>query len=158
MDSEARLYLARAEDEFLLAKKDMQISIDQKIKEILGILKEKTFFYSVIAHAYYSIFYSAKSYLLSKGLKATPPEEHKKTYDLFSNFVKNGELDKELLIIYDNEIMKADSLLQIFKSEKKKRGMFTYNVKSEANMPYAQESVNNAEKFVSSIKKILNSD
>ena len=45
MDSEVELYLAIAEDEFLLARKDMQISIDLKIKEILGIIKDKTFFY-----------------------------------------------------------------------------------------------------------------
>src|SRR3989344_368288 len=113
MDSEVKLYLARAEDEFLLAKKDMQISTDIKIKEILGILKDKTFFYSVIAHSYYSIFHSAKAYLLNKNIKTTAPEEHKKTYDLFSIFVKNGELDKELLIIYENEIFKANSMLQI---------------------------------------------
>ena len=93
--------------------------------------------------------------MLNKNIKTTVPDEHKKTYDLFSRFVKNGELDKELLIIYESEIFKADSMLQIFKDEKKKRGMFTYNVKSEANKPYAQESVDNAEKFFSSIKKIL---
>ncbi len=155
MDSEVSLLLARAEDEFLLAKKDMQISTDKRIKEILGILQDKTFFYSVIAHSYYSIFHTAKAYLLSKNIKTVPPEEHKKTYNLFSKFVHNGELDKELLIIYESEIMKADSLLAIFKDEKKKRGMFTYNVKSEANRPYAQESVNNAEKFVSTMKNIL---
>jgi len=132
-----------------------KFSTDIIIKEVLGILKDKTFFYSVIAHSYYSIFHSAKAYLLNKDIKTTAPEEHKKTYDLFSIFVKNGELDKELLIIYENEIFKANSMLQIFKTEKKKRGMFTYNVKSEANMPYAQESVDNAQRFVSSIKNIL---
>ena len=66
MDSEVSLYLIRAEGEFLLAEKDMQISTDIKIKEILGIQKDKTFFYSVIAHAYYSIFHCAKAYLLTE--------------------------------------------------------------------------------------------
>ena len=57
MDSEVKLYLNRAQDEFLLAENDMKISIDFKLKEILGIPREKTFFYSVISHAYYLIFY-----------------------------------------------------------------------------------------------------
>ena len=30
MDSEAELYIIRAEDEFLLAEKDMQISVESK--------------------------------------------------------------------------------------------------------------------------------
>ena len=92
---------------------------------------------------------------MSKGIKTDPPEEHKKTYDAFSRYVRLGEIDKKLMEIYESEIMKADSLLKIFRIEKKKRGMFTYNVKSEANTPYAQESLDNAKLFVSSIKKIL---
>ncbi|MBS3140637.1 hypothetical protein J4405_00660 [Candidatus Woesearchaeota archaeon] len=155
MDSEVELYLIRAEDEFLLAEKDFQMSTDEKIKEILGILKEKTFFYSTITHAYYSIFYAAKSYLLSKNIKTEAPEEHKKTYDEFSKFVKNGVLDRELLRIYDEELMKSDSLLKIFRIEKKKRGYFTYNIKSEANLPYAKESIDNARVFISKIKVIV---
>jgi len=155
MDSEVSLYLIRAEDEFLLANKDMQLSTEQKIKEILGIQKEKTFFYSVITHTYYSIFYCAKAYLLSKGIKTIAPEEHKKTYEEFAKFVKKGILDEELLKIYENEITKADSLLKIFKIEKKKRGLFTYNIRSEANIPYAQESIDNARKFISLIKILI---
>ncbi|HJX50744.1 MAG TPA: hypothetical protein VJ438_04745 [Candidatus Nanoarchaeia archaeon] len=63
MDSEAKLYLDRSEDEFLLSQKDLELSKEPKIKETFGIPLEKTFFYSVISHAYYSIFYAAKSYL-----------------------------------------------------------------------------------------------
>lgn len=155
MDSEVNLYLIRAEDEFLLSEKDMYISTNIKAKKILGIPIDKTFFYSVITHAYYSIFYCAKSYLLNKGIKTNPPEEHKKTYKAFEKFVKNGILDKELLRIYKEEIIKADSLIKIFKLEKKKRGFFTYNLKSEANIPYAIESIENARKFVSMVKILL---
>jgi len=154
MDSEASLYLLRAEDEFLLAQKDLQLSTDIKTKEFLGIPLEKTFFYSVISHAYYSIFYTAKSYLLIKGIKTKIPNEHKKTYKSFKKFVRKGILDKELLEIYDTEIIKADYLLKIFKSEKAKRGTFTYQMKSESNLPFAEESIENARKFISSIKKI----
>ena len=80
MDSEVNLYLLRAEDEFLLSQKDLQISKDDKTKNFLGIPKDKTFYYSVISHAYYSIFYTAKAYLLNKGIKI---------YIIFCNFCLN---------------------------------------------------------------------
>lgn len=155
MGSEVELYLMRAEDEFLLAGKDMQLSTELKTKEILGIPQNKTFFYSVIAHAYYSIFHCAKAYLLSKGIKTYAPQEHKKTYSKLKQFISEGILDKELLRIYESEITKADFLLNIFRVEKKKRGLFTYDVKSEANLPYAQESIENARKFISIIEAVI---
>ena len=155
MDSKVNLYLLRAEDEFLLSKKDMQISTDDKTKEFLGVPKEKTFFYSVISHAYYSIFYAAKSYLLTKGIRTSQPSEHKKTYKRFKQLVRQGVVDKELLKIYEAEITKADSLLKIFQYEKIKRGTFTYQIKSEANLPFAKESIENARKFISSIKMMV---
>jgi uncharacterized protein (UPF0332 family) len=155
MDSEVNLYLLRAEDEFLLSQNDLQVSTDDKTKDFLGIPKDKTFYYSVISHAYYSIFYAAKAYLLNKGIKTKVPNEHKKTFMEFKKFVKEGILDKELLEIYEAEIIKADFLLKIFQSEKKKRGTFTYQMKSEANLPFARESIENARKFISNIKAII---
>ena len=155
MVSEIELYLNRAEDEFLLAKKDMDISTDIKLKEVFNIEKEKTFFHSVITHAYYSIFYAAKAYLFSKGIKTEMPSEHKKTYNAIKKFARQGILDNELIKIYEREIIKADYLIKIFKLEKKKRGIFTYDIKSEANLPYAKESIENARKFISAIKAIL---
>lgn len=155
MDSEVELYIIRAEDEFLLAQKDMEISINSKIKEVLGIPREKTFFHSVITHSYYAIFYAAKAYLLTKGIKTRSPEEHKKTFEEFSKIIKEGILDKELLKLYEDAIIKAISLLNIFRLEKKKRGHFTYNIRSEANIPYAKESLENSRKFVSAIKSLI---
>lgn len=155
MDSIIKLYLIRGEDEFLLATNDLKISIDEAIKQNLGILKEKTFYYSVISHSYYSIFYTAKAYLLSKGIKTYAPEEHRKTYEEFKNFVNSGLLNQELLTIYDDAMNKAEELLNIYFDEKKKRGRFNYNIRSEANLIYAKESINGAKKFLSAIKNIL---
>ena len=121
----------------------------------MGISKDKTLYYSVISHAYYSIFYAAKAYLLLKRIKTSQPSEHKKTYGWLKRFVKEGIIDKELLKIYEAEIIKANSLLKIFQSEKKKRGTFTYQMKSEANLPFAEESIENARKFISNIKAII---
>jgi uncharacterized protein (UPF0332 family) len=154
MESMSKLYMQRAEDEYLLSMSDMKISTEVSAKEIMGIPKDKTFYYSVISHAYYSIFYAAKAYLIQKGVETKSPEEHKKTYEAFKRFVESKELDRELLSIYDAEFSKAEVLLKIFDNEKRKRGMFTYNVLSEANIPYAEKSILNAKKFVSTIKKI----
>ena len=155
MDSEAKIYLERAGNEILLSENDMRMSIDKEIKKFLGIPIEKTFFNSVISHAYYAIFYAAKAYLKSLNIKTSPPEEHKKTYEEFKKIVDSGKLDKQLLEIYETESTKAESLLDILLTEKRKRGLFTYNVKSEANIPYAKESINNSVKFLSLIKLIL---
>lgn len=155
MDSEVKLYLNRAEDEYLLATKDLDISTKEEVKSFLGIPQDKTFYNSVITHAYYSIFYCAKSYLLSKGIKTKSPEEHKKTYEGFKKFVENNELNNELLKIYDDALDKAESLLKIFFDEKRKRGRFVYNIKAESNLFFAKESIENAKYFISQIKSIL---
>lgn len=155
MASEVKLFLDRSEDEIFLSQKDLDSSIDKNIKEILGIPSEKTFYYSVISHAYYSIFYAVKAYLFQKGIRTEAPEIHKKTYLEFKKIIDKGILDYELLRIYENEISKAESLLNIFFLEKEKRGRFSYNLKSEANLPFAKESIENAKKFVSIIKSII---
>lgn len=155
MVSESKLYMQRSEDEILLSQKDLDCSTNNEIKEFLGITKEKTFYFSVISHAYYSIFYAAKAYLYTKGIITQAPDEHEKTYEKFKTFVDRGILDNELLRIYENEISKAVSLINIFFYEKGKRGRFTYNIKSEANLPFANESIQNAKRFVSVIKAII---
>ena len=155
MDSEVKLYLGRAEDEFLLAKKDFQISINNGLKETLGIPKYKTFFHSVITHAYYAIFYCAKAYLLSKGIKTRPPEEHKRTYEEFRKIITKEKFNSNLVKVYEDEVMKARTLLEIFSKERMKRGRFTYHVRSEANIPYAKESIENAKMFLITLKIVL---
>ena len=155
MDSIINLYFKRAENEIILARTILDISIQPNLKKIHNIPEDRTFFNGVISHSYYAIFYSAKAYLISKWIKTSLPNEHEKTYLELKKFVQKGVLDEELLKIYDSEIIKADSLLNIFKTEKKKRGAFTYNVQSEANLPYAKESINNSRKFLSILKSIL---
>ena len=83
MDSKVKIYLKRAQNEFQLAKGLIAPSHKEDIKLELEINKEETFYSSVISHAYYSIFYSAKALLLIKGIDAKAPEVHKKTFDKF---------------------------------------------------------------------------
>ena len=63
-------------------------------------------------------------------------------------------VDKELLNIYEDIIVKADILLGIFKVEKKKRGEFTYQRLSQANLEPANKSLENAKTFLKHIRRL----
>ncbi|MBU0760375.1 MAG: HEPN domain-containing protein [Nanoarchaeota archaeon] len=156
MESQIKLYLERAENEIVLSETLFKISSDEKIQaDVFSIDKETTFYSAVISHAYYCIFYSAKSYLLSKGIKTKSPREHSKTYLEFKKFAEEGVLDKELLDIYDEEFSKAEILLKIFGEERKKRGQFTYEVLPQANKTPAKESIEHGQKFFKMIYNLL---
>jgi len=154
MDS--RLYIHRAENEIKLAgiifaiseKPDMQ-------REIFKINEPETYFSAAISHSYYSIFYGAKAYLAKKGIKISAPEEHKKAFDEFKKFVESGELDVELLKIYQEALVRAEYLLGIFKEEKGKRGEFTYRTMPQANKEPAKESIERAKTFFRHIIAVL---
>ncbi len=109
----------------------------------------------MISHAYYCIFYAAKAYLAKKGVKTESPEEHRRTYEEFAKFVGRGIIDGELLKIYKKIMMRADTLLLIFKNEKKKRGDFTYQKLPQANKEPAEESIGNAKTFYKHIFNII---
>ena len=156
MDSVVKIYLSRALNELSQAKLLYAISSNNEKKQEFHIEEEMTFYSGVISHAYYSIFYSAKAILLSKGIKTTTPIVHKKTYEAFKeHFADSGIIDVELLKIYDTMIIRADELLQIFKDEKWKRGHYTYKTSPQANKEPAEQSINNSTKFIKNIKAII---
>ena len=143
-----RLYLERAGNELKLADIILKISQKKEVQyDILEVPNPETYFNSVISHAYYCIFYCAKSYLLTKGIKTESPEEHKKTYEEFKKFVDKGIIDVELLKLYEKLLLRAETLLEIFWIEKKKRGEFTYQKIHQANLEPAKESLENAKIF-----------
>jgi len=157
MDSDTKLYLERAENELRLAEIIMQLSLNPNIQtNIPQINKTDTYFSSVISHAYYSIFYTAKAYLIMKGIIIKVPNEHKKTYNQFKKLVSQGIIDKELLILYEEVLVKAEKLLGIFKVEKKKRGEFTYQRIAQANLEPAKESLDNSKTFLKHIYDLCN--
>ena len=158
MDSEVKLYFERAESELRLARAVFNLSIKEKVKLELGVNPNDTFYSAVISHSYYGIFYCAKSFLISKGIKTKAPEEHKKTYLNFKKFVVSGEIDSSLERIYGNLLITAGELLKLFSYEKKKRGRFTYKTLAEANRIPAKESVENATKFLLNIKEVLKNE
>jgi len=157
MDS--KLYLERSENELELAKIIFKISNKKDIqKGIFDIDNPLTFFSSVISHCYYCIFYSAKAYLLKKGIKTEAPEEHKKTFEEFKNLVEKGVIDVELLRLYEKIIIRADTLIGIFDKEKGKRGRFTYRKLSQANYEPAKESLENAKTFFKHTYNLINEE
>ena len=89
-------------------------------------------------------------------IKTKSPNIHKTTYDLFDKtFVKTGVLDKKLLQIYTDIVVKTGDLLEIFKDEKWKRKNFTYQVIAQANKTPADDSLKNAKSFVANISKVI---
>lgn len=158
MGSEFKLYLKRAQNELNLTRIIMKLSIEKEIQTNIFEIEEDTYFSSAISHAYYCIFYGAKTYLLTKDVKTEPPEEHKKTFEEFKKLVEKGVVDVELLKIYEEMLVRADTLLHIFKHEKSKRGKFTYNKLPQANLDPAQESLDNAKKFFKHINNLCGFD
>jgi uncharacterized protein (UPF0332 family) len=155
MDPIQRLYLKKADNELTLAEMLFRISISEEIKSGLAVNKNQTFFSAVISHCYYSIFYCAKAYLLSKGINPKLPSVHSKVYNEFEKFVQSGALDKQLLKIYDDARIKAEYLLNILFKEAKKRGQFTYEKLPGANEQPARDSLENSKKFFKTIYNIL---
>lgn len=149
MDSKADMYFKRAKTELETAEILDKLSENKELKQNFVISPESTYYSGVISHAYYSIFYSAKAMLLTKNIETEAPEVHKKTLDAFKKeFIDTGLLDAKLLVIYKQMIVRAESLLEIFRVEKKKRGDFTYNTIPQANQEPAEESVKNAKEFI----------
>jgi len=156
MDSQVEIFIKRANNELLVAEALRKLSEEIKYKGEFSIPQNETFYSSVISHSYYAIFYAAKAILLTKNIKTTSPNIHRTTYDLFEKtFVKTGVLDKKLLQIYTDIVVKAGDLLEIFKDEKWKRGNFTYQVIAQANKTPADDSLKNAKSFVANISKVI---
>ena len=156
MDSNLKkLYIERAKNELDLAKAIFKISNEAKFKLNLEIKESATFFSNVIINSYYCIFYSAKAFLSKRGIEIKSPEEHRKTLKEFEKFSLSGEIDEELLKIYNETLIKAEELLGIFIKEKSKRAKFTYKELPQANLEPAEESLENAEKFYKNINLIL---
>ena len=148
MDSKAEMYLKRARTELESAEILFEVSNKREIRESFSIDEDSTFYSGAISHAYYSIFYCAKAMLLTKKIETESPEIHKKTYEAFKKaFIDTGILDAKLLIIYKEMIVRAETLLEIYRLEKKKRGDFTYNTIPQANKYPAHESIKHAKEF-----------
>jgi len=151
MDFEYKIYLARAQNELNLSTIILKLSDDKELQVTRFGVKADTYYSAAISHAYYSIFYAAKAYLLTKGIDIMAPEEHRKTLEAFAKLVEQGIIDVELLKVYQSVLTKAEILLHIFETEKGKRTKFTYKRIPQANQEPAQESSHNAQFFYGKI-------
>lgn len=156
MDSQYKPYIERAANEMKLAEMIFKISLDDTLQiSVFKIPNPETYFSGVISHSYYAIFYCAKAYLTKKGIKTEFPNEHMKTFDEFKKFIDDGILDVELLNIYEQLLLRAETLLSIFHEEKGKRTKYTYKKLPQANKEPAEESMKNSRVFFKHINKIL---
>jgi uncharacterized protein (UPF0332 family) len=156
MDSMAEIFIERAGNEMIAAESLKMLSEESGAKEDFRIPQDTTFYSSVISHSYYAIFYAAKAILLTREIRTSWPEVHRKTLESFKEaFVDTGVLDVALLNIYKEMAIRADTLLEIFRTEKRKRGEFTYTTIPQANREPAEDSLKNARIFVSNIKKAI---
>ncbi len=81
MVSNFKICLERADNELYLAGSIQILSDNSKLKKEYFNLEESITFYSaVISHAYYAIFYSAKAYLISKGIDIPEQGQHQHVY------------------------------------------------------------------------------
>jgi len=158
MDSKVEIYLRRARSEIDSAKVLFEISNKKGLLSLFELDENSSFYSGVISHAYYTIFYCAKAMLLTKNTETKAPRIHQKTINLFKEiFIDTEILDKKLLSIYEENIIRAEVLLEIFKDEKWKRGHFTYNTIPQANKHPAEESLENARIFYKNCNAYLSS-
>lgn len=155
MDSEVSMLLDRAENELVIALALDKLSEKEDLASPLDIPRGTTFYSSVISHCYYAIFNSAKAYLVSKKVKLEKQGQHQQVYFAFRRMVKEGIIEKELLKIYEDLKVKAESLLEILNSEREKRKTFTYETVAQANKKPAEDSIKNAKEFISHIKRMI---
>lgn len=159
MDSRVSLLMDRAENEILAAQALKKLSEEDAAKTEFNFPASATFYSSVISHAYYAIFYSAKAYLLLRNVSLLSKQgQHQQVYFQFRKLVESGIIEKELLKIYEEVKVKAEVLLDILKTEKDKRTNFSYETIPQANKQPADDSLNNTIFFVSHIKKFVSED
>lgn len=144
------LKFSKAENDLILSK--ILFDISTKNPEISG---KRTFFDWVVVSSYFSIFNSAQALLGLKQIKIVERRHYATLIAFAKHFISTKELEDELFLIYENAEIKAQELLDIFEEEKTKRGIFQYNRLSRDNVEPAKESIENATKFVETIRLIL---
>src|SRR3989344_3271299 len=114
MDSKVNLLMDRAENEILAAQALKRLSEEDLLKTEFNFPISTSFYSSVISHAYYSIFYCAKAYILYNNISLLLKQgQHQQVYFEFRKLVNKGVIETELLKIYEDVKGKAEVLLDI---------------------------------------------
>lgn len=147
------------------AKLLYKVSTTEELKESLGFRGFNGYLW-VINASYYSMFYLARALLEKEGIKLkTDLSIHMITFDaLVHFFYTSGKLKKRLITLYEeakneaSELLgqeKAQSLIEDYMNEKKKRSTFTYSMGIFAIKNKAKTSLQRASSFNEELMKIL---
>jgi len=116
----------------------------------------------VIVCSYYAMYYYANAVLLKLGYKIGDKIVHKVTADAMIVFVM-GKLKESLLEEYEETReealnlagMKADSLIESFEYERRKRSLIQYRTIETEKHSKAETSLHRAKEFTREMEKLL---
>jgi hypothetical protein len=130
----------------------------ESIKLVNKIYKEDLSDLWLIVVSYYSMFYIANAYIYKLGYKTGHKIVHKITSDLLIVLVKD-KVSKKIIDDYDIEKEKAleisENLIESFEFERKKRGVFQYEIIPKLKKSKSQTSYDRAKKFSFEFEKLL---
>lgn len=150
------LMFGKAQNNLKLAKVIFAMSTDSKIKSVLMLKENDSFFDWVIQAAYYGMFHAANALLATKRIKITRIDAHASALYAFGmHFIVNKELAEELFVIYGETEQKAMELFSSLAEEKEKRGFSAYERLSRMNIEPARESVEHAKEFLRAVGAVL---
>lgn len=116
----------------------------------------------VIVTSYYSMYYIANAVLLKYGYKVGNKISHKVTSDALIVYIKEklkGSLLEEYEEIKEDALniagIKANTLVESFDSERKKRGIIQYQTKEIEKHSKAKTSLLRAKEFNMEMEKLL---
>ncbi len=158
-------FLANAKNSIDSAKLLFEVSTKSKLKDLTGFPDFNGFLW-VINSSYYSMFYMARALLESEGIKInTNLSIHSVTFDAsVYYFYLTGKLQKNIVEDFaeaeeeSSEMLgkeKAKKMIEDYFHEKKKRGIFTYEMGVIAMQNKAQTSLERAKRFNEEIRKII---
>jgi uncharacterized protein (UPF0332 family) len=162
------IYLQNAERSFATASLLLSVSDSPELKKANKIEPDFETYIWVLVTSYYAMFYAANALLAKIGLKTTEKIAHKVTSDaLVVYFILNNKLAKSLYESYqesmsqamdltkqdmENFILKAEKLALSLEDERRKRGKFQYNMKTEMKRSRAVTSLERAREFLREIR------
>ena len=150
------LMFDKAQNNLKIGRAIFTISQDNKLKDLLKLREDDTFYDWVIQASYYAMFHAVNALLATKKIKILKIDVHRSAlYAFCKSFIINKELEEELFFIYEEAEEKALELFASLSEEKKKRGFSAYERLSKMNIEPAKESLEHAQEFLKVIRNIL---
>lgn len=158
-------FMKNAEKSLATATVLYDLSTKRESQEKLNLVDFDGFLWVVNA-SYYSMFYIARALLENEGIKInTDLSVHAVTFDaVITFFYLNGTLQKRLIEDFAESMeeatellgqQKAESLVQDYFYEKRKRAQLTYSTEEVVIKAKAKTSLDRAEMFMKEIRKII---